>query len=133
MKLKLKEDPKEWRKTALLSAAGLALWSALLRWRRVLSPPAWIAALVILALVMLCAVIWPRAFRGYYRVSSRIGFWISQTIGQVLLAIFFLFVLTPVGLVLRMCGKDLLRLKRPPESATYWNKAKETSPLDRMF
>jgi hypothetical protein len=133
MKLKLKEDPKEWRKTALLSAIGLALWSAVLRWRHVLSQSRWIAALLLLTFVMLCAVIWPRAFRGYYRVSSRIGFWLSQTIGKLLLVIFFLFVLTPLGLVLRLCGKDLLRLKRPPESATYWNKTKETSPLDWMF
>ncbi len=133
MKLKLKEDPKEWRKAAWLSALGLAVLSTVLRWRRVLPTAVWVAALVVLAGVAVSAWLWPRAFRGYYRVSSRVGFFISQFIGQVVLTIFFVLVLTPMGFVLRLFGKDLLRLRRPREAATYWHKARSSSPLDRLF
>jgi Saxitoxin biosynthesis operon protein SxtJ len=133
MKLKLKEDPKEWRKAALLSALGLTGLSTLLRWRHILPAAIWIVALAMLATIMLAACLHPRLFRGYYRLSSRISFGISQFFGRLVLAIFFILVLTPLGLVLRLCGKDLLRLKRPPDAATYWNKTKNSGPLDRLF
>ena len=42
MKLKFKEDPKEWRKQALLTAPGLAILSSVLHWRHVLSAQVWL-------------------------------------------------------------------------------------------
>jgi hypothetical protein len=133
MKLKLKEDPKEWRKITLLSAAALAVVSSLLRWRHHLTTTVWISLLVILAVVMLLAVARPRIFRGYYRGSSRIGFAISQFLGRVVLAIFFILILTPLALIFRMLGKDPLRLKRAPTATTYWHQAKTPGSLDKMF
>lgn len=133
MQLKLKEEPKEWRKSALLSALGLAILSTVLRWRHVLPTPAWISVLGLLALIAIFACLQPKWFRGYYRVSTRIGFAISQFIGRALLVLFFIFVLTPFGIVLRLFGKDFLRLKRPHDATSYWNSARESSPLDRLF
>jgi hypothetical protein len=133
MKLKLKEDPKEWRKAALLSALALAVLSTVLRWRHILAPAVWLCLLVLLASVAMAACLWPPMFRGYYRISSRISFVISQFLGRVVLAVFFVLVLTPLALGLRLFGKDLLRLKRPRDAATYWNQSKESGPLDRLF
>jgi hypothetical protein len=133
MKLRLKEDPKEWRKATCLSALGLALLSTVLRWRGVLPPPAWGGALLVLAAVAGCALARPQWFRGYYRVSSRIAFRISQGIGYASLTLFFLVVLTPLGLALRLLGKDLLRLRRPPKADTYWTASRESTPLERLF
>jgi hypothetical protein len=132
MRLKLKEDPREWRKSACLSALGLAMMSSLLRWRRHLRAEWWLAALIVLALIALCAWIRPRWFRGYYRFSSRVGFAIVEVGGRAVLALFFLIVIIPLGLLLRIAGKDPLRLKRP-SSATRWVQSKESSPLERMF
>lgn len=133
MKLKLKEDPKEWRKHALLAAGGLSVLSTVLRFRHVLPKQVWLAVLAVLAVVALCAIAQPRWFRGYYRVTGHIGFYISQVIGHVLFSAVFLLVLTPLGIVLRLSGKDSLRLKRPREASTCWNTAKEATPLDRSF
>jgi len=133
MKLKLKEDPKEWRKAALFSTLGLAILSSLLRWRRVLPPKGWIIVLVVLACVALCALVQPRLFRGWYRFSSRIGFYISRFIGCALLAILFVLILTPLGLLLRLLGKDLLRLRRPQNAETYWSPTKPSGSLERLF
>lgn len=133
MKLKLKEDPKEWRKQALLAALGLAVLCSLLRWRRVLPQNVWLAVLVALGLVAMSTLLRPRWFRGYYRFSMRVGFAISQVIGFVALVLFFCFILTPVGWVLRFAGKDPLQLKRPAEATTFWQPAKSDSPLDRLF
>ena len=38
----------------------------------------------------------------------------------VVLAILFFVVLTPVGFLLRLVGRDALRLKRDPMAASYW-------------
>jgi hypothetical protein len=133
MKLNFKEDPKEWRKSALLTALGLAILSSVLRWRWHLPVNSWCAMLALPGLVAICAVLQPRWFRGWYRLSLRLGFYSSQFIGRCVLAVFFIFILTPLGFVLRLTGKDPLRLKRPHNAATYWHQAKDCNPLDRLF
>jgi hypothetical protein len=133
MRLNLKDDPKEWRKAALMTAVGLAVLSSLLRWRRVVTNPAWLIVLALLGAAAICALLRPRWFRGYYRLSMRAGFAVSQFIGRVMLALFFFFILTPVGLILRLAGKDALQLKSPPGAASYWRRAKDCGPLDRLF
>jgi hypothetical protein len=133
MKLNFKEDPKEWRKSALLTALGVAILSSLLRWRKHLPANLWPALLLLLAVVAVCAVLRPRWFRGWYRLSLRLGFYSSQFIGRCVLALFFIFVITTLGIMLRLMGKDPLQLKRPPGPATYWHPSKACSPLDRLF
>ena len=133
MKLRLKEDPKEWRKAVWFGALGLAIVSSLLCWRRVLPVAGWLAALAVLATLALMAALRPRWFRGYYRFASRLAFHLSQFVGYALLTVLFLLVLTPLGLLLRLTGKDLLRLRRSPEAKSYWSTTRPSGPLERRF
>lgn len=133
MKLRFKEDPKEWRKQAWLAALGLAVLSSVLRWRHVLTDIIWLAVLAASGVVALGAWLRPRWFRSCYRFSMRLGFAISQFIGFVALVVFFFSILMPMALLMRLAGKDPLRLKRPRDAATYWLPAKESGPLDRLF
>jgi hypothetical protein len=61
------------------------------------------------------------------------SFQIGQIIGKVILTLFVFIVVTPLGLLLRLLGKDLLQRKKTPEKATYWQKAKNNRNFDRMF
>jgi multisubunit Na+/H+ antiporter MnhG subunit len=61
------------------------------------------------------------------------SFHIGQVIGKVILIFFFLIIVTPMGLLLRLMGKDLLQLKRTPQKTTYWQKAKNQRNFDQMF
>ena len=133
MKLNLKDEPKEWRKSALLAIFGLALISSVLRWRHVITNQNWLIALAVLALLGMVASAQPRWFRGYHLFSMRLGFVISRFLGAIFLVLFFLLILTPVGWLLRLSGKDPLRLKCLPQPDTYWQSAKDCAPLDRMF
>src|SRR5580692_8396847 len=108
MRLKLTEDPGEWRKAAWFSAFGLALLSSLLRWRGVLPLFAWMAVLAALTGAAVCVWFWPRAFRGWYRFSRRISFGVIEILGRAVLAVFFLVCLTPLALAMRAFGKDPL-------------------------
>jgi hypothetical protein len=50
-----------------------------------------------------------------------------------MLTALFIVIVTPVGFVLRMLGRDPLRLKRRGTAETYWHKAKDPSPLKRLY
>jgi len=130
---KLKENPKEWWKFTAVVALALAIVSALLQRRRVISREMLFAIIGLLALVLLCCALRPKWFRGFYRAGMTISFHVGQATGVVLLTFFFLVVLTPIGLGLRLLGKDLLRLKRPPGAQTYWLPARTTHQFDRQF
>lgn len=133
MRLKFKEDPKEWRKSALLAALGLAVISSLLRWRKHLPADYWMAILAFLGVVAVGAILQPGWFRGWYRLSVWLGFYTSQFFGRCVLLVLFIFILTPLGLILRLMGKDPLQLKRPSGATTYWHPARESNPLDQLF
>jgi Saxitoxin biosynthesis operon protein SxtJ len=133
MRLVFKEDPKAWRKQALLTLLGLGVITALLTWRHRLTPPVCGAVLAALALAAIGALIRPRWFRGYYRLSMRLGFYFSQCLGYIVLAMLFVLVVTPLGFVMRLAGKDPLQIRRPRDASTYWSPGKEFGPLDRMF
>jgi len=130
---KLKENPKEWWKFTAVMALALAIVSALLQRRKVISREMLFGVIGLLALALLCCALRPKWFRGFYRAGMTISFHVGQVIGGVLLTIFFLVVLTPIGLGLRLLGKDLLRLKRPPGAQTYWLPARPTHQFDRHF
>jgi len=131
--LRLKEKPIEWIKfTAVIGVAvNAVLW---LLWRRGALPIAVpVAAVTIAVLFVIAAAVRPYSFRGFYRGGMTVSFHIGQTFGKVLLVVFFFLFVTPMGLVLRLFGKDLLRLKRSPDEETYWHPTKSSREFDRMF
>jgi hypothetical protein len=133
MKLIYKEDPREWRKSALLAALGLAILSSFLCWRRHLPINCWSVLAELILLIIIGVALRPRWFREWYRFSLWLGFHSSQFTGRCVLLLIFIFIITPLGCVLRLRGKDLLQLKRPREAKTFWHSSKDGSPMDRLF
>jgi hypothetical protein len=133
MKVKFKEDPREWRKTTLLTAVGVVIVSTGLRWRHVLPSEYWALLLAAMGIVVITAWFWPGCYRGFYRVSIRVGFYSSQALARVILFFLFIALLTPLSLILRLTGNDPLQLKRPRTSGSYWHDAKQPSSQDRLF
>ena len=133
MKLKLKENPNEWRKFAAVMAGALAVLAWLLQARGIL-PREWlVGGWAVLAAAVVLSLLAPRWFRGFYRVGMTVSFHIGQAMGKVLLTLFFLLVLTPLGLLLRLFGQDLLKLKRNRTATTYWQPTKTNREFDRLF
>ena len=133
MRLRFKEDPREWRKIALLGLIGPAAIAGILRWRGVVSGTCLAGVLAVIALAALFVCVRPRWFRGYYRFTTRLGFHIMKVLGGIVLAAFFFVILTPFGWIMRLLGKDLLRLKSPPDQQTFWQTTRQDGSLDRMF
>jgi hypothetical protein len=131
MKLRLKENPREWFK--FTGAAGLfvSIMGLLLRKRGVLHVPIWTVFVPGICALAIGAIR-PRLLRGPYRAVMTVSFYFGKIVGTVLLSVFFLIVITPISLLMRLAGKDLLNLKKR-NAETYWHSAKPPSALDRMF
>lgn len=133
MRLKLKEDPREWQKFATVAALFLSLGSGLLWHRHHIPALAWQSILATSALFLILALIRPRAFRPLYRAGMRFSHAAGQVVGRVLLVLCFFFVLTPIALLLRLLGRDLLHLRPQKGTPSYWKPARPGAHHDRAF
>ena len=133
MRPKLKEDPREWRKFAWAALAVVGIVAVVL-WRRgTLSLEVLLAVAGAVLLLGVGAALRPQPVRPVYRAAMTVAFHLGQVMGRLLLALAFLVVVTPLGVALRLGGKDLLRLRRDRRSASYWRSARFTSEFDRQF
>ena len=133
MRIKLKEDPREWKKFTAATAVLLSLLAVSLWKRRILPPLMLGVILTFLALAMLVCLVRPRWFRLLYRVGMSIGSAMGQVIGVILLALFFLLVLTPVAWILRLLNRDPLKLKKDLQATSYWVSARPNEDFHREF
>lgn len=133
MRLRLKEEPNEWRRFALVAAAAAALLSALACRRGILPFNPWRLVLGAIALLLVVALWRPRLVRPVYRTAMTLSFHAGQVVGRLLLTLVFIFVVTPLGWGLRRCGKDLLRLRRDPAASSYWRPAAPRGRLEHSF
>jgi len=54
------------------------------------------------------------------RLWGRFGLWLGRIVSPVMTGIVFYGVVTPIGLAMRLAGKDPLRLRRDPGAESYW-------------
>lgn len=91
----------------------------------------WIAG--VCGAVGLLGLAFPRFIRVVYVVwmtaVSPIGF----TVSTLVLAIAFFGVIWPIGAVMRLTGRDALKLKLDREAKTYWQKREQTTDPRRYF
>ena len=132
MKLKLKEEPKEWLKFTTVMAAVAVAVAFVLHRRKVIGVESLAGIAIALVLAVGACAVRPHWYRGFYRVGMTASFRVGQTLGWVWLTLFFLLVLTPLGLLLRVFGKDLLAMKRR-KADTYWRAARPLGGFDRQF
>jgi len=92
----------------------------------------WILAAigVILLLLALIKPLWLNPLR---LVWDKIGHVLGIINTYVLLTLFYFVILTPLSLVMRLFGKDILKLKRN-KNKTYWeNTPAKTSGMENQF
>ena len=66
-------------------------------------------------------------------VWVKFGELIGKVVAPLVMALIFFIILTPIGLFLRLIGKDLLNIKLN-QNKTYWIKRdKEPGPMNRQF
>ena len=80
-------------------------------------------------------VLWliPQIARPFYAVWYFLGCCVGIVVGNVLFATFFYLVLTPMGLVMRLAGRDPLRRKFDRATPTYWRDAEKIVDPKRYY
>lgn len=131
--LRLKEQPIEWIKFTGVIGIALNLILALLTWHGLIPAAVSLGAIFLAILAVIAASLRPYRFRGVYRAGMTLSFHIGQTFGKLLLTLIFFLMVTPMGLLLRLFGKDLLQLKLQSEKTSFWHPAKNNREFDRMF
>ena len=131
--LRLKEKPSEWIQFTAVMGLGANILVWLLAGQGVLPPAVLIATVLLALLAIATAFARPRWFRGFYRGGMTFSYHIGQTFGKLLLILFFFLLLTPMALLLRLLGKDLLHIKPCPGETSCWHTAKSSREFDRMF
>ena len=133
MKPKLKENPKDWLKfTVVCCVIGMLIVRALQR-RGILRHGLALALFAVALAALVLCIARPIWFRGFYRAGMTVSFYAGRVVSRILLTVLFLLVVTPLGLLLRLFGKDLLHLKRKPASESYWHPVNRPQNLNRQF
>jgi hypothetical protein len=113
----LKRGPRELRRFGLLVGAVFAALGSIWLMR---GKPHFMYLLGPGAVLVLAGALAPRTLRGVYVVWMAFALALGFVVSHVLLTLFFFLVITPVGLVARLLGKDFLRLRIKRGAATYW-------------
>jgi hypothetical protein len=82
--------------------------------------PLRIWALVVAGAFTAAALLAPALLRPLSLLWFRIGLLLHRVVNPLLMAVLYFGVFTPMGLVLRARGKDLLNLRRDATRASYW-------------
>ena len=84
--------------------------------------------------VLLCVgLVWDAAGRRVHRAGMTLGFCMGRVFGTLFLLLLFFTVLLPLGLALRLFGKDLLQMRKwPPGGESCWKVPRPPGAPDRM-
>jgi hypothetical protein len=105
------------RSFGIVMAAAFAAVTALNGWHAGRLWP-WTGGLS--ALLLAAALARPQVLNPLNRLWFRFGLLLHRVVNPVVMALVFYGAVWPTGLVMRMLGHDLLRLKREPDAASYW-------------
>jgi len=105
------------RSFGFVMAGAFAVVTALNGWHAGRIWP-WTASIAAAFLVV--ALLKPSVLNPLNRLWLKFGLLLHRIVNPVIMALLFYGTVLPTGLVMRAIGKDLLRLKRQPDAASYW-------------
>jgi hypothetical protein len=126
-----REEPiRQWRGVWIpLVVGGLYAMTQLVESRAVIA----IAAGVALAVIGITVWFRERFGSRFYQAWSLLFLPLAWSVSTLLLILVYYAVLTPIGLALRMAGRDPLHRKFDRDSASYWVRRDETANAERYF
>jgi Saxitoxin biosynthesis operon protein SxtJ len=109
--------PGSDRTFGLVMAAALALVGVINAWHHGRVWPWELAAAV---LFLAAAVLKPSVLHPLNRLWMKLGLLLNRIVNPIVMGLLFFGTIWPTGVVMRMRGRDFLRLKREPSADTYW-------------
>lgn len=130
----LKTSDRDLRKFGLMVGGVIAALGLLFLWRY---KPYWPYFVWPGVALVIGGALLPRALKWIYLVWMSLAFVLGFIMAHVILTLLFLLVITPMGLLARLTGKDFLSLKLDRAAKSYWlpreSKSKTPSDYERQF
>jgi len=130
----LKTSIRELRKFGLMVGGVFAALGLLFLWRHKAHYPYFLWPGVVLTVF---GAILPRSLKWAYVAWMSVAFMLGFVMAHVILTLLFFLMITPIGLIARLFGKDFLSLKLDPKAATYWirreRKPRSAEEYERQF
>ena len=90
-------------------------------------------SLIIAFIFLILALLNSKILTPMNKIWTKFGLFLGNFISPIVMGIIFFFVVTPIGLLMRLFGKDVLNLKNN-KSSTYWiKKADQKSSMEKQF
>ena len=119
---------KDLRRFGLAFGTAMTILGSLLLWKERAAGP-WILGLA--AFAILSGLIAPRILRPLEWVLAGLLRVVMTAVTYVVLTLAYLFVFTPIGLLMKLFGKDLLGRRFPTEETSYWVPVETDGPASR--
>jgi cytochrome b subunit of formate dehydrogenase len=130
----IKADKKELRKFGLTVGAVLLIISGFLFWKQ---RAAFTYFAVSGGALIVFGLLAPTALKPLFRVWMSFAVIMGFIMTRVILTVIYFFLFTPIALVLKLLGKDLLEERWDKTATSYWIKRKpepfDPAAVERMF
>ncbi len=141
IEINLKPDVRTLRQFGFIALAGFALL-AVIAWYEALvfsfglgTARPYVAGgfVVVGVLSLLLSLIYPRANLGLYLGLTVIAYPIGFVLSYVVMGTLFFLVITPMGLVMRLFGRDPMERRMLHDAESYWVEARTQRPSQSYF
>jgi predicted membrane metal-binding protein len=106
-----------------------AVFVTIALWPLIRAEKAHLWLLPIAIIFLAAAFLAPRTLAPLNRLWFRIGILLGKVVTPLVMGVLWLAVLTPIGLLMRLFGRDPLRLKRQPAAKSYWIERSPPGPI----
>ena len=128
MARKQQTETQRLRKFGFVMAVAFGIFGALFLWR---DKPWGIYTLYAAAAFLGLGLVAPRLLAPIEKAWMALARVLQTVMTALILTLTFLLVMTPMGLLVRLTGKDLLGMKGDPEIESYWVPVEQEGPASR--
>jgi hypothetical protein len=130
----IRGDKKELRKFSLVIGIVLILLGGLSCWRSTGHYP-WLFAVAIT--ILLVGFFRPMLLKPIHKAWMTLAILMGWVVTRIILTILFYLIVTPIGLSIKLMGKDFLDLEFSDDAESYWilrkDVKKDRSDYERQF
>ena len=93
-----------------------------------------IVGLILSLIFLLLGILNSRFLTPLNKLWYKFGIFLGSIASPIVMGIVFFIVVTPIGLIMRFFGKDMLRINKNKLVSTYWiNREKQKTTMKKQF
>jgi hypothetical protein len=123
-----KKTSIELRKFGLVMACAFTVFGGLFLWR---AKPVWPYLFGLAAFFLVFGLLFPRVLAPIEWLWMKMAYYLGQVMTRVILSFTFYLIVTPIGLAMRIFGKDPLSRKFDGNADSYWVPVDPDGPTSR--